>query len=158
MTTGPDRKFAIRVNDEQKPGVLLGDYVKVSADASPGINRMDGFGFVKEVRGVGTVTIASVKYYEVFGGQLHSEIPFPVITVAIFGQDWQCEDLGSSINRKRKQSRSQMATVPVTPSPVKKRKQNAKQEPVRKEPPAEKIVMRLRTGNWNNKGKGWHCI
>jgi hypothetical protein len=42
---------------------------------------------------------------------------------------------------------------------VKKRKQNAKQEPVRKVPPAEKLVMmRLRTGNWSNKGKGWHRI
>jgi hypothetical protein len=44
------------------------------------------------------------------------------------------------------------------PSPDKKRNPNTKQEPVRKEPPAEKLVMRLRTGNWNNKGKGWHCI
>jgi hypothetical protein len=29
MTTEPDRKLAIRVNDDQKLGVLLGDYVKV---------------------------------------------------------------------------------------------------------------------------------
>jgi hypothetical protein len=107
---------------------------------------MERFGFVKEIRGVGAATIASVKYDEVFGGQLHSEIPFPVITVTIFEQDWQCDHLESSIGRKSKRLRSQTATIPVMPSPVKKRKQNAKQEPVRKEPPTEKLVMRLRTG------------
>jgi hypothetical protein len=37
-------------------------------------------------------------------------------------------------------------------------KKNAKQDPVRKEPPVEKLVMRLRTGIWNNKGKGWHHV
>jgi hypothetical protein len=40
MTTEPDQKFAIRANDDQKPGgVLLGNYDKMSsAETLPGMN------------------------------------------------------------------------------------------------------------------------
>jgi hypothetical protein len=153
MTTRTNQKFAITVDDDQKPGLLLGGYVFVSADTSPGMNRTEGFGFVKSVHSVGAATIASVKYDLAFGRQLHSEIPFKFITVAVFGQDWQCSDLESSIFRISKQRRP-VTTVPVTPSPNKK----WKQEPAKKEPPAAKLVTRLRTSNSNNKGKGWHRI
>jgi hypothetical protein len=92
MTTEPERKFAIVVNDDQKPGLSLGDYVRLAKDTSPGLNRLEGYGFVKKVRGVGASTIATVKYDEAFGGLLHSNIIFQDLTVALFGQDWECED------------------------------------------------------------------
>jgi hypothetical protein len=37
-TTGPERKFAFPVSDDQKPGVYLVDYVRVAKDTSPGLN------------------------------------------------------------------------------------------------------------------------
>jgi hypothetical protein len=61
-------RVALIDDDNQKPGVLLGDYVKVSADTLPGMNRMEGFRIVKEVCGVCAAAIASVKYDEGLGG------------------------------------------------------------------------------------------
>jgi hypothetical protein len=153
MTTGPDQKFTILVSDDQKPGVLVGDYVQVAKDTSPGLNRLEGYGFVKKVQGVGAATIATVKYDEVFGGVGHSNIPFPDLTVAVFGQDWDCEDLDSNL-RKGKRRRI-LTTVPVTPSPERK-KQRTQPDPEKKEPPADKLVRHLREGFWRTKRKGWH--
>jgi hypothetical protein len=44
---------------------------------------MEGFEFVKKGGSVGATMIASVKHDEVFGRQLHSEIPLLVISVAV---------------------------------------------------------------------------
>jgi hypothetical protein len=84
--------MVILVTDDQRLGVSVGDYVRVSKDTSPGINQLEGYGFVKKAKGVGAATIATVKYDEAFGGVSHSKIPFPALTVAVFGQDWDCED------------------------------------------------------------------
>ena len=65
MTTGPKWKFAILVSDNQKPGVSVGDYVRVAKDTSPGMNRVQGYGFVQKVEGVGAATRATVKYTQV---------------------------------------------------------------------------------------------
>jgi hypothetical protein len=72
---------------------------------------LEGYGFVKKVQGVGTGTIATIKCNEVFGGVAHSKIPFPALTVAVFGQDWECEDLESNL-QKSKYPRS-LTTIPV---------------------------------------------
>jgi hypothetical protein len=67
---------------------------------------MEGYGLVKKkVHGVGAEMISSVKYDEVFGGKLHSNIPFSAaITVAVFGQDyWEYEDLASNLQKSKDQ-------------------------------------------------------
>ena len=153
MTTGPERKFAILLSNDQKPGVSVGDYVRVAKDTSPGMNRLEGYGFVQKVVGVGAATRATVKYAEVFGGLVHSSVLFADLTVAVFGQDWECEDLESNLRKgKRRRSRT---TIPVTPSPERK-KQHMQPQPEKKEPPADKLVGHLREGYWGIKAKGWH--
>jgi hypothetical protein len=93
MTTASKQKMVILVTDGQKPGVLEGDYVRVAKDStSPGMNQLEGYGFLKKVEGVGAAMITTVKYDKAFGGVSHSKIPFPTLTVAVFGQDWECED------------------------------------------------------------------
>jgi hypothetical protein len=100
VTTGPKQRFAILVSNDQKAGVSLGDYVRVAKDMSPGLNQLEGYGSAKKVQGVGAPMIATVKYNEVFGGLLHSNILFPDLTVAAFGQDWECENLESTQKRQ----------------------------------------------------------
>jgi hypothetical protein len=51
--TEPECKFAIAVSDDQTPGVSLGDYIRVEKDLSPGLNQLEGYGFVKKIQGVG---------------------------------------------------------------------------------------------------------
>jgi hypothetical protein len=116
---------------------------------------LEGYGFVKKVQGVGAATIATVKYDEVFGGLLHSNILYQDLTVAVFGQDWECKDLQST-QRKGKRRRSPTTTrIPVTPSPDGK-KQRTQPQLEKKEPPADKLVSHLREGYWGTKMKGWH--
>ena len=49
MTTRPDWKPAIKVEDDMKPAFSVGDYVKVDEDTSAYMNCPEGFGFVQEV-------------------------------------------------------------------------------------------------------------
>jgi hypothetical protein len=114
---------------------------------------LEGYGLVKKVQGVGASTIATVKYDEVFGGLLHSNIIFQDLTLAVFGQDWECEDLEST-QRKGKRRRSP-TTIPVTPLPEQKNRHTQPQLE-KKEPPADKLVRHLREGYWGTKAKGWH--
>jgi hypothetical protein len=114
---------------------------------------LEGDGFVKKVQGVGALTIATVKYDEVFGALLHTNILFPDLTVAVFGQDWECEDLEGT-PRKGKRRRSLTNSIAVTPSPEQK-KQHTQPQPEKKEPPADKLVNHLREGYcWRTKAKG----
>jgi hypothetical protein len=98
---------------------------------------LEGYGFVKKVQGVGASTIATVKYDEVFGGLLHTNILFPDLTVAVFGQDWECQDLEGT-PRKGKRRRSPTTSIAVTPSP-KRMKRHTQPQPEKKEPPADKL-------------------
>ena len=89
MTTGPDWKLAIEVEDDMKLAFSVGDYVKVDEDTSAYMNCPEGFGFVQEVRGVGAVTMTSVKYASGFdNGHTHCDIPFESITSAVYGQNF----------------------------------------------------------------------
>lgn len=62
MTTGPDRKPVIDIDDVMKPAFNVGDYVKVDEGTSAYMNCPVGFGSVQEVRGVGAATNTCVKY------------------------------------------------------------------------------------------------
>ena len=77
MTTGPDRKPAIKNDDNMKPAFQVGDYVMVDEDTSANMNCPEGFEFVQAVKGVGAVTLASVKYDTCFdSGHTHHDVPF----------------------------------------------------------------------------------
>jgi hypothetical protein len=90
MTTAPERKPVLEVDDDMKPALNVGDYVKVDADTSLNMNRPEGFGFMVQVRGVGAATIVSVKYDCAFdSARTHHAIPFQSTTRAIFGQDFE---------------------------------------------------------------------
>jgi hypothetical protein len=75
------------------------------------------------------LSTGTVKYNEAFCGLLHSNILFPDLTVAMFGQDWKFEDLEST-QRKGKRRRSR-TTIPVTPPPEGK-KRHAQPQPERR--------------------------
>ena len=48
--------------EDMKPAFHVGDYVKVKQDTSTGMNRPDGFRFIRSVRGNGAATLTDVKY------------------------------------------------------------------------------------------------
>jgi hypothetical protein len=143
MTTGLERKVVILVTNDQKPGVSVGDYIREAKDTLPGLNRLEGYGFVKKVQGVGALTIATLKYDEVFGGLLHSNILFPDLTVAVFKQDWECEDLEGT-PPKGKRQRSPTAGIAVTPPLPEGKNRHTQPQPEKRELPADKVVRHLR--------------
>jgi len=59
MTTEPERKPAMDVDDDMKLAFNVGEYVKVLGDTSANMNHPDGYGFVQEANGVGAATIPS---------------------------------------------------------------------------------------------------
>lgn len=96
--TPPERKPFIEGFDNMKPLFNIGDYVKVFADTSPGKNREEGYGFIKNVRGYGGATIVDVEYTKGHHGGLHKDIPINHITPAVYGSDW-CDDI---LGRKKR--------------------------------------------------------
>jgi hypothetical protein len=83
VLTTPERKPAVIFEHHFRPGVELGDHVKVEGDSSPGNNRPGGRGFVTAVKGVGAATIASVKHFPRChdNGREHKETPFNEMTL-----------------------------------------------------------------------------
>jgi hypothetical protein len=77
--------------------------------------------------------IATVKYDEVFGGVVHSKIPFPVLTVA----DWECKDLESNIWLGK--SPRSPTTIPVASLPEPKKWHLQSQQHAKKEPLVDKL-------------------
>lgn len=65
--------------------------------------------------------VPTFKYDAVFGAFVHfnNNVLFPDLTVAVFGQDWECKDLESNL-QKGKRWRS-LTTIPVKPSPEQKK-------------------------------------
>ena len=47
IQTPPKRKLAVTVEDDTSPAIVIGEFVKVDANTSPGNNRPGGTGFVK---------------------------------------------------------------------------------------------------------------
>lgn len=144
MTTGPDRKPAMKVRDDMKPAFTVGDYVKVDGDTSANMNRPEGFGFVQEVRGVGAATIVAVKYENAFdSGCIHHEIPFESLTRAVFGQDFE------ALKPKRRRVERKMYTPPLAAP-----KQSSVEEDTRL--PVEVLVDKLKRGASTNRKREWH--
>ena len=65
IQTPPERKPAITVEDDMRPAIVIGEFVMVDANTSPGNNRPGGSGFVESVRGVGAATTATIRYHGV---------------------------------------------------------------------------------------------
>jgi len=97
LATPPERKPFIEGFDNMNKLFNIGDYVKVSADTSPGKNREEGYGFIINVRGYAGATIVDVEYTRGHHGGIHKDITINHITPAAFGSDWD-DDRG----RKRR--------------------------------------------------------
>ena len=76
----PERKKAMRMEDNMRPAISTGEYVLVSADFSPNMNRPEGKGFVMVSRGVGGGTLCDVQCEKPFGGMMHKNVPLKAIT------------------------------------------------------------------------------
>jgi hypothetical protein len=66
FSTAQTKACYIVVQDNMRSLFNLNEYVRVESDTSPGMNRPKGFGFVVSVRGLGSATIADVKYEQAF--------------------------------------------------------------------------------------------
>ena len=76
----PERKKAMRMEDNMRPAISTGEHVLVSADFSPNMNRPEGKGFVVVSRGVGGGALCDVQHEKPFGGMMHENVPLKVIT------------------------------------------------------------------------------
>ena len=60
---------------------VMAEYVLVSADFSPNMNRPEGKGFVMVSRGVGGGALCDVQHEKPFGGMMHKKnVPLKAIT------------------------------------------------------------------------------
>ena len=74
---------------DMKPFFSVGEYVKVVADTSSGMNRLEGFGWISSVRGVRAATLSDVQYDKAYdNGQTHKNIPVKHLTPIVFGADF----------------------------------------------------------------------
>ena len=76
----PERKKAMRMEDNMRPAISAGEHVLVSADFSPNMNRPEGKGFVMVSRGVGGGALCDVQHEKPFGGMMHKNVPLKAIT------------------------------------------------------------------------------
>ena len=101
-----EMKLSIQVTDNLKPALMIGYYVRVTVDTSPGFNRPYDCGFLKEVRGYGSATMSTLQMSEVWGVFLFHDIPMIFLKPAnYFGYQLVL------VTTKRKRS------VTVTPYP-----------------------------------------
>ena len=76
----PERKKAMRMEDNMRPAISAGEHVLVSADFSPNMNRPEGEGFAMVSRGVGGGALCDVQHEKPFGGMMHKNVPLKAIT------------------------------------------------------------------------------
>ena len=91
MLSPPEKKQCniLVADDDLRPCFSVGDYVKVNADTSPGMNRPEGRGWISSIRGVG----GGVQLGQ-FEGGLHRGTAIEFIRNALF--------LSSAMNKKQK--------------------------------------------------------
>ena len=80
QSAAPERKPAVRMEETMIPAINEGEYVSVSDDFSPGMNRPKGKGFVVKSRGAGGGTLCDVQYDKPYGGGTHKSVPLKAIT------------------------------------------------------------------------------
>ena len=60
--------------------------MKIVADTSSGMNRLEGFCWITSVRGVGAASLSDVQYDKVYdNGRTHKNIPEKHLTPIVFG-------------------------------------------------------------------------
>ena len=142
IKTSPERKPAIRKEDNMRSPVNLGEYVKVSGDSSPGNNRPEGFGFISKVAGVGAASMVTVKLDEIHGGSTHHGITMNDITPAIFGQEF-------AVPRPDRKQKCEAVTLTLSPETSRPRR-------VDRRSPIERLIDSLEAGaRCPNMKKGW---
>jgi len=91
MLSPPEKKQCniFVADDDLKPCFSVGEYVKVVADTSPGMNRPEGCGWIRSVRGVGAATLSDVQYDTAYdNNRMHRNIPVEYITIIIYGVEF----------------------------------------------------------------------
>ena len=76
MFSPPEKKQCdIAVADyDMKPFFSVEEYVKIVADTSSGMNRLEGFCWITSVRGVGAASLSDVQYNKVYdNGRMHKK-------------------------------------------------------------------------------------
>jgi len=76
MFSPPEKKQCdIAVADyDMKPFFSVEEYVKIVADTSSGMNRLEGFCWITSVRGVGAASLSDVQYDKVYdNGRTHKK-------------------------------------------------------------------------------------
>ena len=148
IQTQPERKPAITVEDDMRPAIVIGEFVMVDANTSPGNNRPGGSAFVESVRGVGAATTATIRYHGV-ENRKYNNIPLSALTNLVFGNTFGIAET--------KRKRSVEARQIIDPSPPKlypnNKNQNGKR-PLR----MERFIEELKYGGRYNITRGWHRL
>jgi hypothetical protein len=143
IQTPPERKPAVAIEDNMRPAIEIGEFVKVDADTSPGRNRPGGTGFVESVRGVGAATTVTIRYHGV-ENRKYKDIPLSALTSLVFGNTFRI------IERKRTIKARQI----MDPSPPKLYPNNNIQNGKRSR--MERFIEELKPGGRYNMMRGWH--
>jgi hypothetical protein len=123
-----------------RPGLPIGEYVKVESDTSPGMNRLAGYGYVTKVAGVGAATIMSVIYSLAYDSRLHHNITMNEVTPARVSADFTASSAASRL-RSREDTTIKEDTEP------------ALQKDIRS--PTIKLIDSLKDAYSRNRGTGW---
>jgi hypothetical protein len=127
------------MKDDMKPAVVIGEFVKVKGDTSPGNNRPCVIGFVESVQGVGAATTATVRYQGV-ENRKYSHIPLSALTSLVFGSMYGIVEA----------TKRNIQAIPIV-SPPKKNETD-------KRPRIERFLEELKFGAQYNKTRGWHRL
>jgi hypothetical protein len=112
----------------------------VESDASPGMNRLLGYGYITKVAGVGAATIMSVTYTLAYDRLLHHNITMNEVTPARVSADFTASSAASRL-RSREDT-----TIKEDMGP-------SLQKDIRS--PTIKLIDSLKDAYSRNRGKGW---
>ena len=142
LDTAPERKPSVRFHDDCRPALNIGDYIKVTADTSPGNNRHEGYGFVVKTSGVGAATLFSVKFSFCVNnqGRTFHKVTLKSITPSNFQESYST---GSKTKRTIRQIMDDTSPS-VAPPKIDTRL------------PVRKLLDSMAEGGRTNKKKGWY--
>ena len=108
----PERKPSCRLQDNFRPVLNIGEYVKVESDFTSGQNREEGYGFVSRVDGVGPAALFTIDFTLCVNnkGRSYNGIPLRFLTPANLQENFQRRVA------KRKRTQTEPQSIPPSPS------------------------------------------
>jgi hypothetical protein len=133
-----------------KPEFQVGDYVHVTGDTSPGNNRPEGHGFIEAAKGAEVAPISTVRHKKVHGGFKYRNVLYSVDSYCQSVWPTRLESSGAKGGVYQKDVVSNEHFYSFSPQ-----KKLTLPSPSSNNPPANRLVRRIREKRWHGVGKGW---